>query len=143
MLAFSTTQCWEWKLRWVLSVPSWFCWVCQEYKDLNCSLNWDFCFICPEDKRDEIPPPQGAGILLLTTKAGNLPNSGVHLCITTLCTCKHPHLPSLPPGTLLHMQHWCNLMLCLAASVKALCLTQESSVRICSNCSKLFQGICK
>lgn len=62
------SKCWPFQqhsagngsLLWALSVPSWFCWVCQEYKDLTALNQISLGFICPEDKRDEITPPSGS-----------------------------------------------------------------------------------
>lgn len=102
------SKCWPFQqhsvgngsLLWALSVPLWFCWVCQEYKTITVLNQGDFSGFYLSWGYEGWDNTSLREQEYFYSKAGNLPSSGVHLCITTLCTCKHPHLPSLPPGAL-------------------------------------------
>lgn len=122
-------------LLWALSVPLWFCWVCQEYKALTALNQGDFSgFYLSwgyEGWDNTSLRKQGYFCSLQKQEISQILGS---ICVSqpSARVSIHVYLPC-PQGTLGICSTGSNLMFCLCCQWKSLCLTQESYVRICQS----------
>lgn len=123
-----------------LSVPLWFCWVCQEFKALTTLNQGDFSgfYLYWAILRDKVTPPPKSRIASAHYKSSKSPKLRAPSCITAFCMCRHPGKSTFiaPRGLWAHVAlvQTCCSGYCFCCECKVLCLSLRSllsSARIC------------